>query len=86
MGMKRNVILLVLVVALSTAFMAAQSQNCELMDGARHAAMSCPAAVFPVPLALGLMVLSLVPLTTFTSQGQFVLASIYRPPRRALVR
>lgn len=86
MGTKRNIVLLVLVVAIATAFVAAQAQNCELMDGARHAAMSCTAAILPLPLALGLVALSLLPVTTFTSRGQFVLVSIYRPPRRARVR
>jgi len=86
MGTKHKLVLLVLAMALATAFVAAQAQNCELMDGARHAMTSCPAAILPLPLALGLVALSLLPVTTFTSRGQFGLVSIYRPPRRARVR
>jgi hypothetical protein len=83
---KRDIVVLVLLVALVTLFLSAQAQNCELMDGGRHAAMACPAAILPVPLALGLVALSLLPVITLMSRGQFVHASIYHPPRRARVR
>jgi len=86
MAAKRNIILIVLVVALVTAFVAAQAQNCELMDGARHATMSCPAGILPVPLVLGLVVLSMLSLMDLPPRAQLVLLSIYRPPRQALVR
>ena len=35
MGTKHKLVLLVLAMALATAFVAAQAQNCELMDGDR---------------------------------------------------
>lgn len=86
MGAKNKLVLLVLVAALATAFIAAQEQNCELMDGARHAAMACPAAILPAPLMLGLVALSFLAAATLTSRGQLVLLPIYRPPRRPAVR
>jgi hypothetical protein len=85
MGTKRTIILL-LVLALSGAFMAAQAQNCELMDGAWHAVMSCPAAILPAPLVLGLALLSMVMAVSLTPPQRLVLVSIDRPPRRARAR
>ena len=86
MRTKRNIIILILLLGLATAFVAAQAQNCELMDGARHAAMSCPAGILPVPLVLGLAVLSFLAFTVLVPRARLVHISIYRPPRRALVR
>lgn len=86
MATKRNIILIVLAAALATAFVVAQAQNCELMDGARHGAMSCPAGILPVPLVLGLVVLSMLSFIDLPPRAHLILLSIYRPPRQALVR
>ena len=85
MGTKRTIILL-LVLALAGAFIAAQAQNCDLMDGAWHAVMACPAAILPVPLVLGLTLVSFLMIQSITPSQKLVPVSIDRPPRRALAR
>ncbi len=85
MATKRTVILL-LVLALAGAFVAAQAQNCELMDGAWHAVMSCPVATLSAPLVLGLALLSMVTTVSLTLPQKLVLVPIDRPPRSSRAR
>ncbi len=85
MGTKRTIILL-LVLALAGAFVAAQAQNCELMDGSWHAVMSCPVAILSAPLVLGLALISMVTTVSFAPPQNLVLVSIDRPPRRGRAR
>ncbi len=82
----RNIIILALLVALAVVFVAGRAASCELMDGAAHAALSCPAGILPVPFVLGLMVLAVLPLLGLAPRTQLVRISIYRPPRQALAR
>jgi len=85
MATKRTTVLL-LVLALGGAFVAAQAQNCDLMDGAWHAVMSCPAAILSAPLVLGLTLVSLLMIQGISPSRKLVPVSIDRPPRRALAR
>ena len=78
---KKCTLLLLLVLALGGAFVGAQFLNCELMDGAPHTITSCPTAMLPAPLVLGLVLLFLVTLGNFTLHQKLVPLSIYRPPR-----
>ena len=86
MGTKHRLVLLVLLMALAVAFVAPQGQNCELMDGSWHAVMSCPVAILPAPLVLGLALLSMMTTVSLTPPEKLVLVSIDRPPRRARAR
>ena len=85
MKMKKTALLLTLLV-LAFAIAATQNQSCDLLDGIHHAVMSCFAGILPVPLALGLMLLAFLPLTSFDVRPQLVLVSIDRPPRSARSR
>lgn len=82
----KSIITAVLLVALVGGLVVAQGEGCPLMDGARHAAMACPAGILPLVLVLGLMIVSLVVLRELSSHGQLVLVPIDRPPRPTSAR
>ena len=82
----KRLILLLAVLALVGALAGTQHESCSPLDGAHHALTSCPAAILPPPLVLGLVLLSLVSAIKFDLPPQFVLVSIDRPPRRLLAR
>lgn len=82
----KHAMVLVVIVALGGALVATQVENCGLMDGGRHAAMSCPAAILPAPLILTLVALSLATIWPILFTPQFVLISRDHPPRHTGAR
>jgi hypothetical protein len=77
---KKWIVLLLAAVALMGALAATHGDSCNPLDGTHNALTSCPAAILPPPLVLGLVLVSLVLASNFDLPQQFVLVSIDRPP------
>ena len=61
-------------------------EHCDPFASTHHAIASCPAAVLPAVLVLGLTLLALMSTTTLVFRPEFVPLSIDQPPRPRFVR
>ena len=77
----KRIVWLLAALALAGALAATHGDGCDPLDGIHHSITSCPAAILPPQLFLGLVLLSLITLTSFDARPQFVPGSIDRPPR-----